>query len=276
MVVTASSCCWCFSILYFLNADLTDTNSPFIKVCLRTSLVAQTVKRLSTMRETWVQSLGWEDSLEKEMAIHSSTLAWKIPQTEEPGRLQSMGSQRVRHDWATSLFKVSCHRVPTTSKHEYYCLLQGALCLCSSTLGCTGSGPSEKRLMESSQEARARRNFRFCLCVRAFQSYLTLCDRMNYSLPGPSRPLCPWDSLGKSIKVCCHALLQGIFPAHVSNPHFLSLLHWQVCYLLLTLPGKPWWLQFKGSLLLARLLAADLRIWYITSLSISQLILQLT
>ena len=63
---------------------------------------------------------------------------------------------------------VSCHRVPTTSKHEHYCLLQGALFLCSSTLGCTGSGPSEKRLMKSSQEARARQNFNFCLRVRSF------------------------------------------------------------------------------------------------------------
>ena len=54
--------------------------------------VAQTVKRLSTMRETRVQSLGQEDPLEKEMAIHSSTIAWKIPWTEEPSRLQSMGS----------------------------------------------------------------------------------------------------------------------------------------------------------------------------------------
>ena len=53
------------------------------------------VKRLPAMRETWVQSLGWEDPLEKEMATHSSILAWKIPWTEEPGRLQSMGSQRV-------------------------------------------------------------------------------------------------------------------------------------------------------------------------------------
>ena len=66
--------------------------------CLGTSLVAQTIKCLSTMRETWVQSLGREDPLEKEMAIHSSTIAWKIPWTEEPGRLQSMGSQRVGHD----------------------------------------------------------------------------------------------------------------------------------------------------------------------------------
>ena len=60
--------------------------------------MAQTVKCVPTMWETWVPSLGWEDPLEKEMAPHSSTLAWKIPWTEEPGRLQSMGSQRVRHD----------------------------------------------------------------------------------------------------------------------------------------------------------------------------------
>ena len=64
----------------------------------RTSLVAWMVKRLSTMREIWVQSLGQEDTLEKEMATHSSTIAWKIPWTEELDRLQSMGSQRVRHD----------------------------------------------------------------------------------------------------------------------------------------------------------------------------------
>ena len=63
-----------------------------------TSLVAQTVKRLPAMRETRVRFLGWEDPLEKEMAIHSNTLAWKIPWTEDPDRLQSMGSQRVGHD----------------------------------------------------------------------------------------------------------------------------------------------------------------------------------
>ena len=67
-------------------------------VLSRTSLVAQTVKRLPTMWETWVQSLGQEDPLEKEMATHSSTLAWKIPWTEEPGTLQSMESQRVGHN----------------------------------------------------------------------------------------------------------------------------------------------------------------------------------
>ena len=62
-----------------------------------TSLVAQMVKSLSTMQETWVQSRGQEDPLEKKMAIHSSTIAWKIPWTEEPGRLQFMGSQKVGH-----------------------------------------------------------------------------------------------------------------------------------------------------------------------------------
>ena len=61
------------------------------------------VKHLSAMGETQVRSLSWEDLLEKEMPAHSSTLAWKIPWTEEPGGLQSMGSQRVGHDCTTSL-----------------------------------------------------------------------------------------------------------------------------------------------------------------------------
>ena len=65
---------------------------------LWTSLVAQMVKCLPTMWKTWVLSLSQEDPLEKKMATHSSTLAWKIPRTQEPGRLQSMGSLRVGHD----------------------------------------------------------------------------------------------------------------------------------------------------------------------------------
>ena len=66
---------------------------PFVFFVFSTSLVAQMVRRLPTMQETWVLSLIWEDPLEKEMATHSSTLAWKILWMEEPGRLQSMGSQ---------------------------------------------------------------------------------------------------------------------------------------------------------------------------------------
>ena len=66
------------------------------------SLVAQTVKNLPAIQETWAQSLSWEDPLKKGMATHSSILAWKIPWAEEPGGLQSMGSQRVGHDWVTN------------------------------------------------------------------------------------------------------------------------------------------------------------------------------
>ena len=82
------------------------------------SLVAQTVKCLPTMQETWVRSLGREDPLEKEMETHSTIHAWKIPWTEEPGGLQSMGSQRVGHDCATSLHFISycvCQRPPHPS-----------------------------------------------------------------------------------------------------------------------------------------------------------------
>ena len=66
-------------------------------------LVAQTVKNLIAMWETWVWSLVWKDPLEKEMATHSSILAWRIPWTEEPGGLQPMGSKRVGDDWATNI-----------------------------------------------------------------------------------------------------------------------------------------------------------------------------
>ena len=68
------------------------------------SLVSQMVKNLPAMRETWVQSPGQEDPLEKEMAAHSGVLAWEIPWREEPSRLQSMGSQKVGQDWATNNF----------------------------------------------------------------------------------------------------------------------------------------------------------------------------
>ena len=68
-----------------------------VQLGLRASLVAQTVKRPTARRETWVRSLGQEDPLEKEMATHSSTLAWEIPWMEEPDRPQSMGSQRAGH-----------------------------------------------------------------------------------------------------------------------------------------------------------------------------------
>ena len=75
--------------------------------------VAQTVKHLPAVRETRVRSLGWEDPLEEEMATRSSTLAWKIPWTEEPGRLQSMGSQRVGHDFTFTFTFIIYNRLST-------------------------------------------------------------------------------------------------------------------------------------------------------------------
>ena len=93
---------WKFTVHVLLKPGLENFEHYFTSI---TSLVAQRLKRLPTMWETWVQCLGREDPLEKEMATHSSILAWRIPWREEPGGLpvQSMGSQRVGHDWATSL-----------------------------------------------------------------------------------------------------------------------------------------------------------------------------
>ena len=82
----------------------------------KASLVAQMVKHLPATWETQVQFLGREDPLEKEMAIHSSTLAWKIPWTKEPDRLQSMGSRRVGHDWGTAYSRVN---QTTYNKHTH-------------------------------------------------------------------------------------------------------------------------------------------------------------
>ena len=87
-----------------------------LPLVILTSLVAQMVKCLPAMWETWVRSLGQEDPLEKEMATHSSILAWKIPWMEEPGRLQSMGLQRVGHSWVTSLhFILTLNKADKTS-----------------------------------------------------------------------------------------------------------------------------------------------------------------
>ena len=83
---------------YYSSLSLKKLKPIFLGVEVWSSLVAQSVKDLPKMWETQVRSLGWKDPLEKKTATHSSILAWKIPWTEEPGGLQSIGSQRVRHN----------------------------------------------------------------------------------------------------------------------------------------------------------------------------------
>ena len=83
------------------EGELWRWDPEIIQILIRASLVAQMVKHLPAMRETWVRSLGWEDPLEKEMVTHSSILAWEIPWTEGPGGLQSMSLKRIRHNLVT-------------------------------------------------------------------------------------------------------------------------------------------------------------------------------
>ena len=92
-------------LVWVMIYTLTYVHTPFLQGLLsnRASLV-QMVKNLPAVRKTWVQPPSQEDHLEKKMATHSSILAWRIPWAEEPGRLQSMGSQRIEHNWATNTF----------------------------------------------------------------------------------------------------------------------------------------------------------------------------
>ena len=89
---------WSKNLIDVKQINRRKPNRRLITCIHRTSLVVQMVKRLPIIQETWVRSLGQEDPLEKEMETHSSTLVWKIPWMEEPGRLQSMGLQRVGQD----------------------------------------------------------------------------------------------------------------------------------------------------------------------------------
>ena len=99
----------------------------YIYISYGASLVAQMVHNLLVMLETWVWSLGQEDTLEEDMATHSSILAWRIPWTEEPGRLQSTGSQRIRHDWVTkhSTAYISLSNICNLEKWYKWTYLQG-------------------------------------------------------------------------------------------------------------------------------------------------------
>ena len=106
--------------------------------CSWASLLAQMVKNLPAMWKTWVQSLGWEDTLEKGTATHSSILAWRILWTEEPRRLQSMGSQRVGHDFPTFTFTSHSPYILYLS-HLSFCIFFLVLAACVHSLCFCGS-----------------------------------------------------------------------------------------------------------------------------------------
>ena len=110
------------------------------------SLVTQTVKHLPSMQETSVWSLGRENPLKKETATHSSTLAWKIPWMEEPGRLQSMGLQRVGHDWVTSFSLFYITRSNNLHKVKVK-VAQSCLTLCD-PMNYTVNGILQARILE--------------------------------------------------------------------------------------------------------------------------------
>ena len=148
------------------------TEFSMIHPCV--SLVAQTVKSLPAMRESQVQSPGQEDPLGKEMAIHSSIVAWKIPWRDKPGRLESMGLQRIGHDRVT-------HTHTHTHTH-------------------TPMGRNLIKLFHSKIHP-------WWYSFPCAQSSV-LSDSLQLE---PARLLCPWNFPGKNTGMGCHFLLQGIF-----------------------------------------------------------------
>ena len=120
------------------------------------SLMAQTVKRLPAMQETRVRFLGQEDLLEKEMAIYSSTLAWKIPWMEKPDKLQSMGLQRVGRDWVTSLSKAHLGRHVGFSRMSYNLGIP-VLCLCTEETALFSAEKSNKTELSEKLSLCSRR-----------------------------------------------------------------------------------------------------------------------
>ena len=180
------------------------------------------------MWETWVRSLGWEDPLKKEMAIHSSTIAWKITWTEEPGVLQSMGSPRVRQ---TERLHIHVLYVYTM---EYYSTIKknGIMRFAATWMDLEIVTVSEVSQMEKDKYHLL--SF-ICVCVHAKLLHSCL---WPYA-PQSFRLIWPWDSPGKNTGVGCYFLLQEIFLTQGSNPCLIHLLHWQADSLPVAPSGKP-------------------------------------
>ena len=141
---TSLSCFFFFILPFLIQIFYTD-----ICICIFTFPGGWNVKKLSAIWETGVQSPGWEDLLKKEIATHSSTLAWRIPWTEEPGGLESMGMQRVRHDWGDLVQHSNVNnnwsslRVPWTARRFNQYILKEI------SLGCSLEGLMLKLKLQS-------------------------------------------------------------------------------------------------------------------------------
>ena len=181
------------------------------------SLVAQLVKNLPVMQETWVQSLGQEDPLENIMAAHSSILAWRIPWTEEPGRLQSMGLQRVGHDWVTFTLCWLCK-----IGSEWVKVAQSCPTLCD-PMDYTVCGILQARILEwvafpfSRQSSQPRD-----------QTQISRVEGRFFTSWATGKP--------KNIGVGSLSLLQQIFPTQESNR---GLLHCRWILYQLSYQGSP-------------------------------------
>ena len=154
----------------------------YLNSSYQTSLVAQMVKCLPAMRETWVRSLGREDPMEKKMATHPSTLAWKIPWTKEPDRLQSMGLQRFGYGWATSLSLNS-----SRCWASFHFLFAIVMCLLALLLFFAKESVQFCSFLSLSFLLVCKSLY-MCVCVL---SRSVMCDFLQFH--GPSRFLSPWD-----------------------------------------------------------------------------------
>ena len=182
--------------------------------------MAQRLKRLPGMRETLVRSLGREDPLEKETATHSSTLAWRIPWRKEPGRLPSMGSQRVYHNWATSLHypyrcvqKYTVYQWCTTIIQQLMHAAAPAKSLQSCPTLCdpVDSSPRDSVVPEILQVRMLEWvaiSFSNAWKWKVKVSHSVVSDSSRPHELQPLRLLCPWDFPGKSTVVGCHCLLR--------------------------------------------------------------------
>ena len=199
----------------------------YLNSSYRTSLVAQTVKCLPAMRETWVRSLGREDPMEKKMATHPSTLAWKIPWTKEPDRLQSMGLQRFGYGWATSLSLNS-----SRCWASFHFLFAIVMCLLALLLFFAKESVQFCSFLSLSFLLVCKSLY-MCVCAQSLSHVWLFAIPWSFQVP------LSMGFPGKDTGLSCHILLQGIFLTQGSNPPLLCLLHWQGDSLPLVPPGKP-------------------------------------